>query len=134
MNSERASEGKIVAAAVFFGQRLKLRHGRRGRRGRRGRWLGLTARCSRRRRWWWRLPIALGVALSLATLLLRRLPAALLRRLPTALRRRLLPTAPRSSRTALVRLALQDPAGFATYAAVSLAVRFGKSAGWTRGR
>ena len=55
------------------------------------------------------------MALSLATLLLRRLPAALLlrrlpaallRRLPTALRRRLLPTAPRSSRTALVRLAL----------------------------
>ena len=40
----------------------------------------------------------------------------------------------RLTKSALARLALQDPAGFATYAAVSLAVRFGKSAGWTRGR
>ncbi len=36
---------------------------------------------------------------------------------------------------ALLRLALADPAGFATYAAVSLAVRLGpKNRGWTRGR
>lgn len=34
----------------------------------------------------------------------------------------------------LARLALQDPAGFAAYAAVSLAVKLGKSGGWTRGR
>ena len=34
----------------------------------------------------------------------------------------------------LVTLALQDPAGFAAYAAVSLAVTLGKSGGWTRGR
>lgn len=36
---------------------------------------------------------------------------------------------------ALARLALADPVGFATYAAVSLAVRFGRSRGaWVRGR
>lgn len=35
---------------------------------------------------------------------------------------------------ALARLALRDPAGFATYAAVSLAVRFGRAQGWERGR
>ena len=40
----------------------------------------------------------------------------------------------RLTKGTLVRLALQDPVGFVTYAAVSLAVRFGKSAGWTRGR
>lgn len=34
----------------------------------------------------------------------------------------------------LIALVLQDPAGFATYAAVSLAVKLGKSGGWTRGR
>jgi glycosyltransferase involved in cell wall biosynthesis len=34
----------------------------------------------------------------------------------------------------LIGLALQDPAGFATYAAVSLAVKLRKPAGWTRGR
>lgn len=34
----------------------------------------------------------------------------------------------------LMRLALQDPVGFAVYAAVSVAVKHGKSAGWTRGR
>ncbi|MEO5619782.1 MAG: glycosyltransferase [Cypionkella sp.] len=34
----------------------------------------------------------------------------------------------------LTALALRDPAGFATYAAVSLAVKTGRSAGWTRGR
>lgn len=34
----------------------------------------------------------------------------------------------------LIGMALQDPMGFATYAAVSLAVKLGKSAGWTRGR
>ncbi|WP_321573016.1 glycosyltransferase family 2 protein [Tabrizicola oligotrophica] len=34
----------------------------------------------------------------------------------------------------LAKLALQDPVGFATYAAVSLAVRLGGSGGWTRGR
>jgi hypothetical protein len=34
----------------------------------------------------------------------------------------------------LVGMALQDPIGFATYAAVSLAVKLGKTAGWTRGR
>lgn len=41
---------------------------------------------------------------------------------------------PRLTKPALAKLALQDPIGFATYAAISLAVRFGKSAGWTRGR
>lgn len=40
----------------------------------------------------------------------------------------------RLSKTRLVQLALKDPAGFATYAAVSLAVKLGKSGGWTRGR
>lgn len=35
---------------------------------------------------------------------------------------------------ALLSMALRDTMGFATYAAVSLAVRFGKSGGWTRGR
>lgn len=34
----------------------------------------------------------------------------------------------------LVVLALRDPIGFATYATVSLAVKLGKSGGWTRGR
>ncbi len=34
----------------------------------------------------------------------------------------------------LLTLALRDPLGFATYAAVSLAVKLGKSTGWTRGR
>lgn len=38
------------------------------------------------------------------------------------------------TKPALAKLALQDPIGFATYAAVSLVVRLGKSAGWTRGR
>lgn len=41
---------------------------------------------------------------------------------------------PRQTRSALLRLALQDPVGFASYAAVSLAVKLGKSGGWTRGR
>ncbi len=41
---------------------------------------------------------------------------------------------PRLTKPALAKLALHDPIGFATYAAVSLAVRLGKSAGWTRGR
>ncbi len=41
----------------------------------------------------------------------------------------------RLTATALARLALRDPLGFCTYAAVSLAVRFGGvSKGWTRGR
>ena len=34
----------------------------------------------------------------------------------------------------LAGLALRDPAGFATYAAVSVAVKAGRSGGWTRGR
>ena len=34
----------------------------------------------------------------------------------------------------IVGLALSDPPGFAVYSAVSLAVRSGRSAGWTRGR
>jgi len=34
----------------------------------------------------------------------------------------------------LATLALTDPAGFATYAAVSLATRLTRSPGWTRGR
>lgn len=34
----------------------------------------------------------------------------------------------------LIGMALQDPIGFVTYVAVSLAVKLGKSAGWTRGR
>lgn len=34
----------------------------------------------------------------------------------------------------LARLALRDPVGFATYAAVSLAVRLRRGQGWTRGR
>lgn len=34
----------------------------------------------------------------------------------------------------LLRLALREPAGFAVYAAVSLAVRMKRGAGWTRGR
>lgn len=34
----------------------------------------------------------------------------------------------------LARLALADPAGFATYAAVSLATRMTRTTGWTRGR
>ncbi len=38
------------------------------------------------------------------------------------------------TKPALAKLALQDPIGFATYAAVSLVVRLGKSAGWARGR
>lgn len=38
------------------------------------------------------------------------------------------------TKAALLGMALRDPLGFATYAAVSLAVRFGKSRGWTRGR
>jgi len=42
---------------------------------------------------------------------------------------------PRLEAGALARLALADPAGFAIYAAVSLAVRFGRSQGaWVRGR
>lgn len=41
----------------------------------------------------------------------------------------------RLTRAALVRLALADPLGFATYAAVSLAVRLGpRSRDWVRGR
>lgn len=40
----------------------------------------------------------------------------------------------RLGKAQLAMLALRDPAGFATYAAVSLAVRLGKSGGWTRGR
>ena len=34
----------------------------------------------------------------------------------------------------LLRLALADPAGFATYAAVTLSVRLKRGSGWTRGR
>ena len=34
----------------------------------------------------------------------------------------------------LARLVLRDPLGFATYAAVSLAVRLRRGKGWTRGR
>lgn len=42
---------------------------------------------------------------------------------------------PRLTRGALIRLALRDPAGFATYVAVSLAVRAKPADGqWTRGR
>ena len=41
---------------------------------------------------------------------------------------------PRLTKPALAKLALRDPIGFATYAAVSLAVRLRKSTGWTRGR
>ncbi len=40
----------------------------------------------------------------------------------------------RLTKARLAALALQDPAGFVTYATVSLAVRLGKSGGWTRGR
>jgi len=40
----------------------------------------------------------------------------------------------RLTKVGLARLAVQDPLGFAAYAAVSLAVRFGKSGGWVRGR
>lgn len=41
----------------------------------------------------------------------------------------------RLTKPALLKLALQDPLGFAAYAAVSLSVRFGKSGqSWTRGR
>lgn len=40
----------------------------------------------------------------------------------------------RLGKAGLLTMALRDPLGFATYAAVSLAVRFGKSGGWTRGR
>lgn len=40
----------------------------------------------------------------------------------------------RLSNGELVALALRDPVGFATYAAVSLAVRRGKASDWTRGR
>ena len=40
----------------------------------------------------------------------------------------------RLSKGSLAALALRDPVGFATYAAVSLAVRHGKATGWTRGR
>jgi hypothetical protein len=38
------------------------------------------------------------------------------------------------TKTALLRLALQDPAGFATYATISLTVRLRRGTGWTRGR
>ncbi len=41
---------------------------------------------------------------------------------------------PRLTATRLARLALCDPAGFATYAAVSAATRLKQSDGWTRGR
>lgn len=41
---------------------------------------------------------------------------------------------PRLTLPALAGLALRDPLGFATYAAVSLAVRFGRTQGWDRGR
>lgn len=41
---------------------------------------------------------------------------------------------PSLSPTALAGLALRDPAGFATYAAISLAVRLGRARGWDRGR
>lgn len=41
---------------------------------------------------------------------------------------------PALGKAALLAKALQDPVGFATYAAVSLAVKTGKSGGWTRGR
>jgi hypothetical protein len=34
----------------------------------------------------------------------------------------------------LARLAAQDPVGFGVYAAVSVAVKWGKTTGWTRGR
>lgn len=37
-------------------------------------------------------------------------------------------------RPELARLMLRDPAGFATYAAVSLATRMGRTSGWVRGR
>lgn len=40
----------------------------------------------------------------------------------------------RLGRGKLARLALQDPTGFASYAAVSLAVRLGRNGGWARGR
>jgi glycosyltransferase involved in cell wall biosynthesis len=41
---------------------------------------------------------------------------------------------PRLSKPQLLRMALRDPVGFATYAAVSLAVRLKRGGGWTRGR
>lgn len=41
---------------------------------------------------------------------------------------------PALTAAALAGLALRDPIGFSIYAAVSLAVRFGRSSGWTRGR
>lgn len=41
---------------------------------------------------------------------------------------------PRLAPAALLGLALRDPAGFAVYAAVSLAVRMKRGQGWTRGR
>ena len=40
----------------------------------------------------------------------------------------------RLGKPTLLAMALRDPLGFAAYAAVSLAVRFGKSGGWVRGR
>lgn len=41
---------------------------------------------------------------------------------------------PRLGALGLARLAAGDPLGFATYAAVSLAVRLGRNRGWARGR
>ncbi|MCL4188777.1 MAG: glycosyltransferase [Rhodobacteraceae bacterium] len=41
---------------------------------------------------------------------------------------------PRPAAGVLARLALADPAGAAAYAAVAVAVRFGRSSGWARGR
>ena len=41
---------------------------------------------------------------------------------------------PRLTAAQLIRLAVADPAGFAVYAAVSLATRLGRNPGWTRGR
>ncbi|MEO5615041.1 MAG: glycosyl transferase, partial [Cypionkella sp.] len=38
------------------------------------------------------------------------------------------------TKTHLLRLALRDPVGFATYAAVSVAVRLKRGKGWSRGR
>lgn len=40
----------------------------------------------------------------------------------------------RLGKAQLLALALQDPAGFATYVAVSVAVRMKRGSGWTRGR
>lgn len=57
--------------------------------------------------------------------------AEIARLYPDLLEREGKPPLPKST---LATLALRDPIGFATYAAVSLAVKLGRTKGWTRGR